>query len=125
MTCLSAPERKPCAHLACFCSRTAIVILGNVRKSLVGASGKPANWSTWWILDGGDDADSLRAADIKGSLNQAVRTLVDTRICLRPGELAAVRPVITGDGKAMLASNFRETGTRDLSITKAFCHDSL
>jgi hypothetical protein len=38
-----------------------------------------------------------------------VWTLVETRICLQPGQYTPVRPIITGDGKAMLASNFRET----------------
>lgn len=37
-----------------------------------GASGKPKHWSTWWILDGGDDADSLRAVDVKANLNRQV-----------------------------------------------------
>jgi hypothetical protein len=27
---------------------------------LLGASGKSANWSTWWIMDGGDDATQVR-----------------------------------------------------------------
>ena len=44
-----------------------------MHKPPVGASGTPSNWATWWILDGGDDAASLRAADAKGSLNQAVQ----------------------------------------------------
>ena len=26
------------------------------RKEL-GSSGTPSNWSTWWIMDGGDDAE--------------------------------------------------------------------
>ena len=26
---------------------------------LLGASGKSANWSTWWIMDGGDDATQV------------------------------------------------------------------
>ncbi len=30
------------------------------------------NWATWWVLDGGDDADSLRAADVRGDLNSQV-----------------------------------------------------
>ena len=64
-------------------------------------------------MDGGDDADSLRAADIKGKLNDAVVALVAARVCLSPGEHAPVRPMLTGDGKAMLASNFREGGTRE------------
>lgn len=81
----------------------------------IGASGKPSNWATWWIMDGGDDADSLRAADRRGALNQAVEQLVESRICLQPGELPPVRPMLTGDGKAMLASNFRENGTRGFS----------
>jgi len=37
-----------------------------------GACGKPKNWATWWVLDGGDDADSLRAADVRGDLNSQV-----------------------------------------------------
>ena len=82
----------------------------------MGASGKPANWSTWWILDGGDDADSLRTVDNKGSLNQALQRLLENRICLRTGECTPLRPVLTGDGKAMLASNFRENGPRGCAI---------
>lgn len=39
----------------------------------VGASGTPSNWATWWVLDGGDDAQSLLAADLRGALNQAVQ----------------------------------------------------
>lgn len=39
--------------------------------------------------------------------------LVENRVCLQPGEYTPVRPVITGDGKAMLASNFREGGTME------------
>jgi hypothetical protein len=39
---------------------------------LLGACGKPANWSTWWILDGNDDAECLRAVDYKASLNEAI-----------------------------------------------------
>lgn len=34
-----------------------------------GASGKPKNWDTWWILDGTDDETSLRAVDVKAQLN--------------------------------------------------------
>lgn len=83
-------------------------------KTPEGASGKPGNWSTWWIIDGGDDADSLRAADIEGSLNQAVVDLVSERMCLGRGEYVPVKPMLTGDGKAMLASNFRESGARGL-----------
>ena len=37
---------------------------------LVGACGKPGNWSTWWIVDGGDDTDTLRCVDIRAKLNQ-------------------------------------------------------
>lgn len=52
--------------------------------NLPGASGKPGNWSTWWIMDGGDDCnhgwskvtmhgiDMLRSADVGGSLNNQV-----------------------------------------------------
>lgn len=40
--------------------------------SSLGACGKPANWSTWWILDGSDDAECLRAVDFKANLNAAV-----------------------------------------------------
>ena len=39
---------------------------------MLGACGKPANWSTWWILDGNDDAECLRAVDYKASLNEAI-----------------------------------------------------
>ena len=42
---------------------------------LVGRSGKPSAWSTWWIIDGGDDAETLHAADVKGSLNMQVETV--------------------------------------------------
>ena len=38
-------------------------------RSSLGASGKPRNWGTWWILDGGDDCTSLRGADIVGGFN--------------------------------------------------------
>ena len=117
-----------------------------MHKLPVGAYGTPSNWATWWILDGGDDAASLRAADAKGSLNQAVQVkpvlspppppphrkgngggffgfkpglvleLVETRICLQPGEYTPVRPITTGDGKAMLAANFLEGGTMEFSL---------
>jgi hypothetical protein len=89
------------------------VILGMepVHKRPKGASGTPSNWATWWIMDDGDDADSLRAADIEGQLNQAVEQLVAERIPMPRGEFPAVRPILTGDGKAMLAANFRENGS--------------
>lgn len=64
-----------------------------VHKRLVASCGTPSNWLTWWIMDGGDDADSLRAADNKGALNAAVETLIEARICLQPGIFTAVRPV--------------------------------
>ena len=35
----------------------------------IGACGKPHNWS-WWVMDDSDDADSLRAADRCGKLNE-------------------------------------------------------
>ena len=38
----------------------------------MGACGKPRNWSSWWVMDGSDDADSLRAADRCGKLNEQV-----------------------------------------------------
>ena len=60
------------------------------------------------IMDDGDDADALRAADAKAKLNQQVQELVDARLCLRPGVFTDVRPMLTGDGKAMLASNAME-----------------
>ena len=82
----------------------------HVRQRPEGASGTPSNWSTWWIMDGGDDADSLRAVDVKAQLNQMVQQLVADHIPLGRGEIPPVRPVLTGDGKAMLASNFREGG---------------
>ncbi len=60
---------------------------------------------------GGDDADSLRAVDTKAELNRAVQQLVEEGIPLGRGEIAPVWPILTGDGKAMLASNFRENGS--------------
>lgn len=81
-----------------------------VHKCPVGASGTPANWATWWVMDGGDDAAALRVADDKASLNAAVEALVQTRIALRADHHAAVRPILTGDGKAMLAANAQEGG---------------
>lgn len=45
--------------------------------------------------------------------------LVETRICLQPGEYTPVRPILTGDGKAMLASNFLEGGTMEFSPGRA------
>jgi hypothetical protein len=85
--------------------------LPKVLKCPTGASGTPSNWSTWWIMDGGDDADSLRAVDVKAQLNQMVQHLVDEGIPLGRGEIPPVRPVLTGDGKAMLASNFSQGQT--------------
>jgi hypothetical protein len=85
-----------------------------LHKQPVGASGTPSNWSTWWLFDGGDDASSLRAADVKACLNEALEAVVEDRICLRPGTHVPVVPIITGDGKAMLAANFLETGPRGL-----------
>lgn len=58
-------------------------------------------------------SDALRQADKQGKLNDALVTLVETGICLRAGFQARVQPIITGDGKAMLASNFEKGGTRD------------
>jgi hypothetical protein len=46
-------------------------------QSLEGASGKPGNWSTWLIMDGADDADSLRVADAKGLLNASIKEVQD------------------------------------------------
>lgn len=85
-----------------------------VHKRLVGSSGTPSNWSTWWLFDGGDDASSLRAADVKASLNEALQSVVEDRICLRPGSYVPVLPILTGDGKAMLAANFQENDPRGL-----------
>ena len=34
--------------------------------------GTPSNWSTWWILDGADDADCVRQADAKAKLNSQI-----------------------------------------------------
>jgi hypothetical protein len=68
-------------------------------------------------MDGSDDADSLRAADISGALNQAVVDLVENRVALGRGVQAPVSPILTGDGKAMRAANFRENGPKALSCT--------
>ena len=53
-----------------------------------GASGKPSNSATWWLLGGSDDADSLRAADISGALNQAMVDLVENR---SPSDVGCMR----------------------------------
>ena len=54
-------------------------------QASLGASGKPSNWSTWWIMDGGDDAASLAAGDRKGRLNDAVERLAANPLCLEQG----------------------------------------
>ena len=64
-------------HLLPLCLGTLVVDFGDFILSghlqgphiTVGACGKPSNWSTWWILDGSDDADSLRSVDVRGKLN--------------------------------------------------------
>lgn len=73
-------------------------------------------------MDGNDSADSLRAGDKKGGLNEAVENLVSSRICLQPGDFRQVRPFITGDGKAMLAANFREGGPKKLASLSPKSH---
>ncbi len=109
-----------------------------------GACGKPKNWATWWVLDGGDDADSLRAADVRGDLNsQVVEATAHflswdnfffkkdiyvkihshmfynsifapcPKVCVAPTQFCSIEPFITGDGKAMLASNFLEGQHRE------------
>lgn len=51
-------------------------------QPLEGASGKPKNWATWWILDGGDDAESLRSADVRANLSgDAVSVIENFRVC--------------------------------------------
>ena len=49
-------------------------------------------------MDGGDDADSLRAGDKKGFLNEAVEKLVEGRLCLQAGLFRQVQPLLSGDG---------------------------
>ena len=79
----------------------------NARKE--GATGKPSCWSTWWIFDGSDDADAIRAADVRGKLNEQVRQMLqDFQVSLVTGTFHAVEACLTGDGKAMLNSNFME-----------------
>ena len=38
-------------------------------RQRLASAGTPSNWSTWWIMDGSDDADCLRHADVKAKMN--------------------------------------------------------
>ena len=89
---------------------------------LVGACGKPGNWSTWWIVDGGDDTDTLRCVDIRAKLNEQVECVERSfRISFGGGisrDIAQVKQrfgidrgveiYLSGDGKAMCSMNFME-----------------
>ena len=42
---------------------------GSIAGRGLASAGTPSNWSTWWIMDGSDDADCLRHADVKAKMN--------------------------------------------------------
>ena len=63
-------------------------------------------WSTWWAVDGGDDAHTLRMMDWHAQLNaQVVDVLGMTCAVGWGGGLYHFDVYITGDGKMMRASN--------------------
>jgi hypothetical protein len=89
---------------------------------LLTACGKPRNWATWWIVDGGDDADTLRCVDNRAKLNSQVVTVEQQlRVPFAGGVVhtmaygkqwcgydRGVEVFLTGDGKAMVSMNFME-----------------
>ena len=66
----------------------------NVVLYEIGACGKPRNWSSWWVMDGGDDADSLRAADRCGKLNEQAAEAIQN-FQTRPEVSVSIRPALT------------------------------
>jgi hypothetical protein len=73
-------------------------------------AGLPENWATWFVFDGGDDADPLRIADREGKLNLMVESLQRDGV-VAGGHRYPVLCYLTGDGKGMPACN-HEQGLR-------------
>ena len=64
-------------------------------------------WTTWWVMQGGDDRAALQAVDRRLQLNQQVMAAHQTpAIAPGKGEWYGVRCALTGDGKAMMAANW-------------------
>lgn len=72
------------------------------------AVGKGKNWATWFVLDGGDDVAPLRAMDLVGQLTEQVRKVQNKTHLHHDGQASRFNCFITGDGKGMQATNFKE-----------------
>jgi hypothetical protein len=69
------------------------------------AAAKPRNWSTWFIAHGGDDSTALRHLNIEAKLDEQVAELLSPATRLGLDHVPAC--LRTGDGKGMVAANFR------------------
>lgn len=68
--------------------------------------GQQDRWSTWFAVDGGDDAKCVRAIDRVAKLNNQVIDLEDNvTINLADGRTMGFVVMLTGDGSGMAAGN--------------------
>ena len=69
-------------------------------------AGDPSTWTTWWTIDGGDDAAWLRAMDNSAGLNAEVAAMDDHGSApIGGGRCTGFMSFVTGDGKGMGAGN--------------------
>ena len=68
-------------------------------------AGDVRRWACWWAMDGPDNSNCLRALDVKGDLNAQVADLENVLDVMVGGVQCRYVCILTGDGKAMQASN--------------------
>lgn len=71
--------------------------------------GQGRRWATWFAMDGGDDCAPLRALDREGQLSRQVQEVQNAMVHLHPdGRTSRFECYLTGDGKGMQATNYKE-----------------
>ena len=63
------------------------------------------HWSSWWVLDGGDDHAPLRAMDRAAELDAQVREVQEEMVYVFSGVPRGFQCYLTADGKGMQSSN--------------------
>jgi hypothetical protein len=71
------------------------------------AAGLPGKWSSWWVLDGLDNAEALRLLDRQAGLNAQVQEVQGMQE-VRGGGITGFECFLTGDGKGMQAFHHQE-----------------
>ena len=52
---------------------------------------KPSSWSSWWVMDGGDDHDPLVSFDAAANLNAQVNDVQDAMSIMHDGHSKGFR----------------------------------